>query len=41
MEELTGQLAADQPELAKRVREMAARYEYDALIEIFSPGGDP
>jgi len=31
-------MAADQPVLAQRIREMAARYEYDALIELFSPG---
>jgi PAS domain S-box-containing protein len=41
LETLCGQMAADQPELARRIREMAARYEYDALIELFSPGGDP
>jgi PAS domain S-box-containing protein len=41
LEDLIGQLAADHPVLARRTREMAARYEYDALSELFSPGGSP
>jgi CheY-like chemotaxis protein len=36
--DLVGELAADQPDLARQLREMAARYEYDALINLFSPG---
>jgi CheY-like chemotaxis protein len=38
LNELAGQLAADHPDFADRVREMAARYEYDTLLELFSPG---
>jgi len=38
LNELAEETAADQPVLAQRIREMAARYEYDALIELFSPG---
>lgn len=36
LEELSQNLAKDQPVLAKRILEMAGRYEYDALIELFS-----
>jgi CheY-like chemotaxis protein len=39
LNELAGQLATDHPTLAQRMQEMAARYEYDALIELFSPEG--
>ena len=39
--ELAGQLAADHPAFVHRVREMAARYEYDALIELFFQEHDP
>ena len=37
--ELALQLATQQPLLAKQIQGMAARYEYEALIELFSPGG--
>lgn len=36
--ELAEKLAADQPVFAEQIREMARRYEYDALIELFSGG---
>jgi CheY-like chemotaxis protein len=36
--ELIGELAADHPEFAARTREMASRYEYEALLELLSPG---
>jgi len=39
LNELALQLTTEQPLLAKQIQEMAARYEYEALIEIFSPGG--
>jgi PAS domain S-box-containing protein len=38
LNELAGQLVTDHPTLAQRMQEMAVRYEYDALIELFSPG---
>ncbi len=38
LNQIAGQLVTDQPSLAQRMQEMAARYEYDALIELFSPG---
>jgi PAS domain S-box-containing protein len=38
LNELVGQLATDQPTLAKRMQEMAARFEYEALIELLSQG---
>jgi CheY-like chemotaxis protein len=38
LNELVGQLAKNQPMLAKRMQEMAARFEYEALIELFSQG---
>lgn len=36
--ELAGQLAAEHPDFTRWVQQMAARYEYEALIELFSPG---
>jgi two-component system sensor histidine kinase/response regulator len=36
--ELAGKLVTDHPTFVHRIQEMAARYEYDALIELFSPG---
>jgi CheY-like chemotaxis protein len=36
LNELCAQMDADHPLLSQRVREMAARYEYEALTEIFS-----
>ncbi|MEI6608909.1 MAG: PAS domain S-box protein [Deltaproteobacteria bacterium] len=39
LNDLVLQLAKGQPLLAKQIQEMAARYEYEALTEIFSPGG--
>jgi len=39
LKELIGKLAANQPVLAQRIYEMAARYEYEELIELFSQGG--
>jgi two-component system sensor histidine kinase/response regulator len=39
LNELTLQLAALQPLLAKQIQEMAGRYEYEALTELFSSGG--
>ncbi|MCE5266029.1 MAG: PAS domain S-box protein [Deltaproteobacteria bacterium] len=38
LNDLAEQLIPDHPLLARRVREMAGRYEYDALIELFSSG---
>ena len=38
LNELAKQLIKDHPTLAQRMEEMAARYEYEALIELFSPG---
>jgi PAS domain S-box-containing protein len=38
LNELAGKLAADHPALARRAQEMAARYEYEALLELLSPG---
>ena len=38
LNELVGRLAAEHPDFTRRVRQMAARYEYEALIELFSPG---
>ena len=38
LKELVAQLATDHPTLAQRIQEMASRYEYDALIELFSSG---
>jgi len=37
--ELALNLTTQQPLLAKKIQEMAARYQYEALIELFSPGG--
>jgi uncharacterized protein with gpF-like domain len=39
LNEFAGQMVTDHPTLAKWMQEMAARYEYEALIEIFSNGG--
>jgi hypothetical protein len=39
LNELALQLAAQQPLLAKQIQEMAARYEYEVLTELFSSGG--
>ena len=39
LNELTLQLSAEQPLVAKQIQEMAARYQYEALTELFSPGG--
>ncbi|MEI7996226.1 MAG: ATP-binding protein [Methylococcaceae bacterium] len=36
LNEFTSQLSAEQPLLSKQIQKMAARYEYDALIELFS-----
>jgi PAS domain S-box-containing protein len=36
--DLAGQLITDHPRLALRIQEMAARYEYEALLGLFSPG---
>ena len=36
LNELAGELSAEQPVLAGRMQEMAARYEYDALLELFT-----
>jgi signal transduction histidine kinase/ActR/RegA family two-component response regulator len=36
LEELAGRLAADEPALVLRTREMAAGYAYDKLLELFS-----
>ena len=38
LNELVGRLAAEHPDFTRWVRQMAARYEYEALIELFSPG---
>ncbi len=38
LNELVSRVAPDHPALARHLREMAARYEYDTLIELFSPG---
>jgi PAS domain S-box-containing protein len=38
LNDLVGTLITDHPALAKRMREMAARYEYEALIELLSSG---
>jgi CheY-like chemotaxis protein len=38
LNDLVGQLITDHPTLAKRMQEMAARYEYEALIELLSSG---
>ena len=38
LNEITLQLAAQQPLLAKQIQEMAGRYEYEALTELFSSG---
>ncbi|RPJ17853.1 MAG: PAS domain S-box protein [Desulfobacteraceae bacterium] len=35
---LVGQLITDHPTLAQRIQEMAARYEYEALIELLPSG---
>ena len=37
--ELALQLATQQPLLSKQIQEMAGRYEYEALTELFSSGG--
>jgi CheY-like chemotaxis protein len=39
LNELALQLATQQPLLATQIQEMAARYEYEALTELFSSGG--
>jgi two-component system sensor histidine kinase/response regulator len=39
LNDLVGQLTTDHPTLVKRMREMATRYEYEALIELLSSGG--
>lgn len=36
--ELAGQLSAEHPDFTRWVQQMAARYEYEALIELFSAG---
>jgi hypothetical protein len=36
LNELTLQLAAQEPLLAKQIQEMAAKYEYEALTKLFS-----
>ena len=36
--ELAGKLVTDHPSFVHRIQEMADRYEYDALIDLFSPG---
>jgi PAS domain S-box-containing protein len=41
LNELAGQLAAKQPLLVKRIQELAARYEYEALMELFSREDNP
>lgn len=38
LNDLAKQLIKEHPTLAQRMQEMAARYEYEALIELFSPG---
>ena len=38
LNDLVGQLITNHPTLAKRIREMATRYEYEALIELLSSG---
>ena len=38
LNDLVGQLITDHPTLAKRMREMATRYEYEALIDLLSSG---
>ena len=38
LNDLVGTLLTDHPTLAKRMREMATRYEYEALIELLSSG---
>ena len=38
LNDLALQLAAEQPLLAKQIQEMAARYQYEALTELFSSG---
>jgi hypothetical protein len=38
LDELVAKLAVDQPVLAQRMHEMAVRYEYEELIELFSRG---
>jgi len=38
LNELVGRLAAEHPDFTRWVRQMAARYEYEALIELFSHG---
>jgi PAS domain S-box-containing protein len=38
LNDLIGQLVNEHPTLANRMQEMAARYEYEALIELLSPG---
>ena len=40
LNELARQLAIDHPTFAQRTQEMASRYEYEALIEIFSSKED-
>jgi PAS domain S-box-containing protein len=39
LNELALQLATDQPLLARQIQEMASRYEYEVLTELFSSGG--
>jgi PAS domain S-box-containing protein len=41
LNELAGQLATEQPLLVKQIQEMAARYEYEALTELFSREDNP
>jgi PAS domain S-box-containing protein len=38
LNDLAGQLIMDHPTLVKWIQERAAQYEYEALIELFSPG---
>jgi PAS domain S-box-containing protein len=38
LNDLAKHLITDNPTLAQRIQEMAARYEYEALIELFSQG---
>jgi len=39
LNELAAKLVTDSPDIAKQIQEMAARYEYEKLINLFSPGG--
>ncbi|NPU83960.1 MAG: PAS domain S-box protein [Syntrophaceae bacterium] len=38
LNELVGRMAAEHPDFTQRMQQMAARYEYEAMIELFSTG---